>query len=346
MIYGAYGYSGRLIAELAAERGLRPVLAGRDGARLARLGERLALDTLTVDLARSKQLLDAVSKCHTVLHCAGPFSATARPMLEACVAGRTNYLDITGEISVFEAAHALDSAARDAGIVVCPGVGFDVIPTDCVAAQLKEALPSATHLSLGFDSRSILSPGTAKTAVEGLAQGGCVREDGKLRQVPLAYRTRRIDFGDGEKLAMTIPWGDVSTAFYSTGIPNIQAYIPASPRLVKQTRRLNYLRGLLGLGFVQRILKNKAKKSMTGPDNEALQKSQTYVWGEARDDAGNIKTARLVTGNGYKVTAHGALGIAQHLLGSDQPGGFYTPSKLVGSDFISKLEGCGRISIE
>ena len=119
---------------------------------------------------------------------------------------------------------------------MCPGVGFDVIPTDCLAATLKAALPDATHLALGFDSRSGFSPGTAKTSVEGLAQGGKIRRDGKIVVVPLAYKTRRIDFGDGEKLAMTIPWGDVSTAFHTTGIPNIEVYIPGSPAMVAQVR--------------------------------------------------------------------------------------------------------------
>src|SRR3546814_3482070 len=129
---------------------------------------------------------DVCSSDLLVLHCAGPFSATSAPMIEACLQAKAHYLDITGEISVFEHAQTQDARAKAAGIVVCPGVGFDVIPTDCVAAALKAALPDATHLALGFDSRSGFSPGTAKTSVEGLAQGGKVRENGHIRAVPLA----------------------------------------------------------------------------------------------------------------------------------------------------------------
>src|SRR3990172_9343481 len=170
----------------------------------------------------------------------------ATSMMTACLAKRAHYLDITGEIGVFEHARTLDAAARAAGIVICPGVGFDVIPTDCVAAALKAALPEATYLALGFDSRSGFSPGTAKTSVEGLAQGGKVRQDGRIVSAPLAYKTRRIDFGDGEKLAMTIPWGDVSTAYATSGILNIEVYIPGSPAMVARARRVNRLRWLLG----------------------------------------------------------------------------------------------------
>jgi short subunit dehydrogenase-like uncharacterized protein len=229
MIYGANGYTGELIAREAVSRGLKPMLAGRTAAKVEPLAAGLGLQ------ARVFNLGDAVARTSVegmglVLHCAGPFSATAAPMMAACLAAHAHYLDITGEISVFEHAQTLDAAARAAGIVICPGVGFDVIPTDCVAAALKAALPDATHLALGFDSRSGFSPGTAKTSVEGLAQGGKVRQDGRIVSVPLAYKTRRIDFGDGEKLAMTIPWGDVSTAYATTGIPNIEVYIPARRR--------------------------------------------------------------------------------------------------------------------
>ena len=209
MIYGANGYTGELIAREAASRGLKPVLVGRTAAKVEQLAASLGLPARVFDLANAVASSRGVEGMGLVLHCAGPFSATAAPMMAACLAMRAHYLDITGEISVFEHARTLEAAARAAGIVVCPGVGFDVIPTDCVAAALKAALPDATHLALGFDSRSGFSPGTAKTSVEGLAQGGKVRKDGRIVSVPLAYKTRRIDFGDGEKLAVTIPWGDV-----------------------------------------------------------------------------------------------------------------------------------------
>src|SRR3546814_18073465 len=104
-------------------------------------------------------------------------------MIEACLQAKAHYLDITGEISVFEHAQTQDARAKAAGIVVCPGVGFDVIPTDCVAAALKAALPDATHLALGFDSRSGFPPGTAKTSVEGPAPGRHGRASGGDRGV-------------------------------------------------------------------------------------------------------------------------------------------------------------------
>jgi len=266
-------------------------------------------------------------------------------MMAACLATHAHYLDITGEISVFEHARTLEAAARTAGIAVCSGVGFDVIPTDCVAAALKAALPDATHLALGFDSRSGLSPGTAKTSVESLAQGGKVRKDGRIISVPLAYKTRRIDFGDGEKLAMTIPWGDVSTAYATTGIPNIEVYIPGSPAMVAWLRRANRLKWLIGTGLAQRFMKRRIEKTVKGPSAAKRDAHPTFVWGEVTNSRGDQRTARIKTANGYSLTVTGALAVAEHLLANNVPGGVYTPAKLVGPDLVTRLPGSGPIQM-
>jgi short subunit dehydrogenase-like uncharacterized protein len=266
-------------------------------------------------------------------------------MMAACLATRTHYLDITGEISVFEHARTLEEAARAAGIVVCPGVGFDVIPTDCVAATLKAALPDATHLALGFDSRSGFSPGTAKTSVEGLAQGGKVRRDGHIISVPLAYKTRRIDFGDGEKLAVTIPWGDVSTAYATTGIPNIEVYIPGSPAMVARLRRANLLRWLIGTGLAQRFMKRRIERTVKGPSETKRDAQPTFVWGEATNARGDKRTARIKTANGYSLTVTGALTVVEHLMANSVPGGTYTPARLIGPDLVTRLPGSGPLEM-
>src|SRR3712207_3296995 len=145
-------------------------------------------------------------------------------MAEACLSAGVHYLDITGEIGVFEALAARDAQARAAGVMLMPGVGFDVVPTDCLAAHLKRRLPSATRLALGFEAAGRLSRGTARTVIENLGAGGLVRQGGELKRVPAAWRTRVIDFGAGPRTAMTIPWGGVVTAYHSTGIPTIEVY--------------------------------------------------------------------------------------------------------------------------
>jgi len=345
MIYGANGYTGELIAREAVRRGHRPVLAGRNQEKIESLARELNLEVRSFGLDDVAQAARQIADHFLVLNCAGPFSATAAPMMEACLRARVHYLDITGEIAVFELAQSLNARAQAADVVVCPGVGFDVIPTDCVAAALKAALPDATHLALGFDSRSGMSPGTAKTSVEGLAQGGKVRRDGKIVSVPLAFKVRRIDFGDGEKEAMTIPWGDVSTAYYSTGIPNIEVYLPGSPGMIANARRANWIRPFLGLSLVQKLIKARIAKTVKGPSEEKRARMPTFVWGEASNARGEKKTARIRTANGYSLTITGSLAVIEHMMKNKPAGGAYTPSRLVDPDLVTRLPESGPLEI-
>ena len=345
LVYGANGYTGSLIAREAVRRGLEPILAGRDAVAIQRLAGELGCEARVAGLADSGALGRALAGVRVVLHCAGPYSATAAPMIRACLAGGVHYLDITGEIDVFEAAHALDGDAVAAGVVLCPGIGFDVVPTDCVAARLAAALPDATYLALGFDSRSGQSPGTARTTVEGLAKGGRIRSAGRIVEVAHAFRTRDIDFGSGTKSAVTIPWGDVSTAYYTTGIPNIEVYVPMAPRPLAMLRRLNRIAPLLRLGLVQSLLKAQAARSSPGPGEDARRGTPMHVWGEVQAPSGELRTARLVVANGYDLPVLASLGVAGHMLDYGGPGGYCTPSQLMGSGFVEDLPGSGRIEI-
>jgi short subunit dehydrogenase-like uncharacterized protein len=340
MIYGANGYTGALIAREAAKRGLDPVLAGRTASSIAPLATSLGLAHRVFPVAAPR-----LEGMRLVLNCAGPFSATAAPMMRACILAGAHYLDITGEIDVFEHAQTVSGAARAGGVVVCPGVGFDVIPTDCVARALAEALPDATHLALGFETSAAMSAGTAKTSVEGFAQGGRVRRNGKIVWAPMGLQTRKIDFGCGERTAIAFPWGDVSTAYYTTGIKNIEVYLAVPPALLWGARLSNVLAPALGLGLVQRELKKRAS-AVIGPTERERAATPCFVWGEARNDAGTVRTARLRTANGYDVTVHGALAVVAHVLGrNDIKPGTTTPALLCGSALVTELPGSGEMTI-
>ena len=346
MIYGANGYTGELIAREAAARGMSPILAGRNQDKVQRLAQELKLEHRAFDLDTPSRIAAQLVGIKVVLLAAGPFSATSQPMVQACIQAGAHYLDITGEIDVFEQVFRCDAQARRAGVVLCPGVGFDVIPTDCVAAALKQALPDAVELRLGFDTTVSLSPGTLKTTLESTPQGGRVRRDGQLKRVPLAHEVRRIDFGRGERLAASVPWGDVSTAFHSTGIPNVTVFVPTTRWGVVGMRLGNVLGPLLKLPVVQRFLAALVTKTVKGPDEAARARMPAYVWGEALNARGERRTARVQTVNGYSLTVPGALAVTNHLLTHDAPAGFTTPSRLMGTGLVSQLPGGGQIVIE
>ena len=345
LIYGANGYTGRLVAEEARRRGLRPILAGRNAGAIEPLAKRLGLPVRAFALDNPAAVRAGLKDIGLVLHCAGPFSATCAPMLEACLDGGAHYLDITGEIDVFAHCHAQDERARKRGIVVIPGTGFDVVPTDCLAAQLKRELPTATSLVLGFDAAGGPSPGTALTGVEGLGKGGRARIGGTLTRVPLAWKTRSFDRDGESRFAMTIPWGDVYTAFLSTGIPDIEVYMAVPPSAAKNLRRIRWLGPALGLAPVQAWLKSQvARKVRGGPSDAVRSNSDARVWGEVRDAEGNEIKAQLRTPNGYELTVTASLGIVQRLLSDVRPaGGYRTPSQLMGADYVLDLPGVSRL---
>ncbi|UXI68690.1 saccharopine dehydrogenase family protein [Tahibacter amnicola] len=343
LIYGANGYTGRLIVNEAVRHGLKPILAGRNREALDAIAAEFGLTRRVFDLRKVTDIVRALDDVPLVLHCAGPFSQTAQPMLEACLAMNAHYLDITGEIDVFAMCHQAHSRARHQNLIVMPGTGFDVVPTDCVAALLKSRLPGATHLVLGFEAGGGPSPGTAKTSVEGLARGGRARVNGQLVDVPLGWKTREFAHDGQVRTAVTIPWGDLYTAHVSTGIPNIETYMVVPPAAVARLRSMQRLRPLLALRPVQALMKRRIDKKTPGPDADKRRSTHCYVWGEVHDDKGHDAKFAIVTPNGYDLTASAAIGIVREVLANKHPGGYYTPSQLMGHDYILKLPGVRRM---
>ena len=339
MIYGANGFTGSLTAREAVRRGLRPVLAGRSENSIKPLADELGLEYRLFDLADPTVVRKQISGHKLVLHCAGPFSRTSSPMVDACLAEGVHYLDITGEISVFEAVHQKDAEARRADVVLLPGAGFDVVPTDCLAAKLVEALPSATALQLAFEAAGGPSPGTARTSIERLGEGGCIRRDGKLTGVPMAWRSRSIAFAHAEREAVTIPWGDVYTAFVSTGIPDIEVYLALPPAAIKKMQRLRLLQPLLRLGWVKAFLSRQVERKVSGPSQQRRAATACQLWGEVSSADGRVVAATMTTPNGYDLTVSASLGLVEYLLQNEVEGGYYTPSLLMGSAYAESLPG-------
>jgi short subunit dehydrogenase-like uncharacterized protein len=339
MIYGANGYTGEMMAREAVRRGLRPVLAGRRAEAVGRLAEECSLEHRAFSLDDPARVEQSIRDMRLVLHCAGPFSVTSEPMVRACLATGAHYLDITGEIDVFAAAHGLHDEARRADVVLLPGAGFDVVPSDCLAACLVRELPAATRLRLAFEASGGPSPGTAKTSVEGLGRGGRVRKEGRLRRVPLAWKTRRVPFAHAERTAVTIPWGDVYTAFVSTGVPDIEVYMSVPPATISRLKMLRWIQPALGLGPVQQFLKTRMQSSVRGPTEQQRAASFSELWGEVRSADGRRVAATMTTPNGYDITVDASLGIVAHLLEKDVEGGYYTPSLLMGPDYAASLRG-------
>ncbi len=340
MIYGANGYTGQLTAELAVEHGHKPVLAGRRATAIVPLAERLGLEHRIFGLDDRRDAIAALHGIDAVLHCAGPFSATSQPMLSACLGAGAHYLDITGEIAVFERVFARGPEIAARGISAIPGVGFDVVPTDTMAALLAAELPNATHLELAFAGLGGgVSQGTAKSAVEGLPHGGAARIKGRIKKVPPGWKTKTVRLGEKDTFVVSIPWGDVSTAYQSTGIPNITTYAAFPRSAVPWMKRAALVSGLIARPSVQAFLKGQVEKRVKGPTAEQRATGRSLVWGRAEDEAGHWVEGNLEVAEGYKFTAQSSLAAVQRVLAGGVPVGALTPTKAFGSGFLASLEG-------
>lgn len=347
LLYGANGYTGELTARIAVEQGMRPILAGRNAAQVAEVAARLDLPYRIASLDNAPALDALLEDVAVVLHCAGPFIHTAAPMVDACLRAGAHYLDITGEIAVFEALAARYDEAKRAGVMLLPGAGFDVVPSDCLAAHLNRRLPTATRLLLGIRALAKVSRGTATTAVEGIVSGGggLVRKQGKLTPTPIAWKSREIDFGKGKRTAVTVPWGDVSTAYHSTGIPDIEVYMSFSPTLVRAMRASRYVGWMLRLPGVAGLVKQRIRSGPSGPTDAERAQGYALLWGRAEDDAGVAVESRLRTPEGYTLTALTSLLIVRKVLAGEVKPGFQTPSGAYGADLIMEIEGVERVDL-
>ncbi|HDR8908424.1 TPA: saccharopine dehydrogenase NADP-binding domain-containing protein [Burkholderia multivorans] len=337
MIYGAYGYTGELVVREAVRQGMRPIIAGRDGRKLKPLADAFGLEARAFEVANAKANLENVA---VVLNCAGPFSTTAVAFVEACIDSHVHYVDITGEIPVFQFCHAQHLRAAAAGIVLCPGAGFDIVPTDSLAAALKERKPDATRIDLAFSFGTKPSIGTVKTILESAASGGLVRRNHRLVSVPNAWRIRRIPFPGGARWGVSIPWGDVFTAGVSTGVPDGLVYC-ALPLTLGLTMRLtNFMRGLFAVPAVSRVLDRLARRFFAGgPDAGARDVQRTAFWAEAINAWGETVTITMSAPNVYAMTADTSLAIANRCLTEPVPAGYRTPSMLMGSAFFLERPG-------
>ncbi|MBZ0272962.1 saccharopine dehydrogenase NADP-binding domain-containing protein [bacterium] len=340
MIYGANGYTGTLIAIEAARRGMAPIVAGRSEKPVRELADRLKLPHRVFSLDDPAATRASLAACAAVLHCAGPFSATSRPMVDACLDAGAHYLDITGELEVFEAIFARGDEAKTRGVTLMPGVGFDVVPSDGLAAMLKERLPAARSLELAFDSKSPVSGGTAKTMIEALPHGGAIRRNGRIERTPMLAFRRKVAFADGTRWAMSIPWGDVSTAYHSLGFKDVTIYAGVPRAAIVAAPVIRALAPLLGRPGGVRALKKMVDRFGGRLPEKPGAGEKCELWARAEDADGRAIEGTLTTRGTYALTAKTAVESVRRMLEGGAPAGAVSPSQAFGADYVTTFSGC------
>ena len=343
LLYGANGYTGRLIARTAAERGLKPLLAGRNADAMRETAAATGFDWVAFELTETERLHDALRRCRLVLHAAGPFRHTLEPMVEACLLAGRHYIDVNGDIACFERVKGYDAKAMERGVMLLPGAGFDVIPTDCLAKSLHVQMPEAESLRIAFGSMgSRLSHGTAMTMLSKLGEGGMVRKNGSIEKRPFGEKGMKVDFGGEEHFVMSIPWGDVSTAHHTTGIPDIETYTVVKPGVYRAMKGQWLFNPLLRTETFRNLLRRRVDSGPAGPDDAMRASAYSLAWAELCDREGNRVSASLRGPEVYDITAHGALAIVRRILAGEARPGYQTPAGCYGPELVMEIPGIRR----
>lgn len=340
LIYGATGYTGGLVTKAAKELGLHPIVAGRDAQKVTELAEGFALEHCAFSLDSAKIVDQHLNDIRVVLNCAGPFSQTSRKLAEACIRASSHYLDIAGEVQEFESVRELDERARNAGVMLMPGVGFGVVPTDCLAVYLKRHLPSATRLILAFETEGGVSRGTLATMLPNLHRAGVTRRDGELVPIRAGQVSRYVNFGRGHVKVVNNPWrADLTTAYISTGIPDIETYT-AFPKAVRALMQAApYIGWAIGSRPVQAFLRRTVAAAPPGPSEQERAEGFTTVWGQVDDDEGARCVATLRGPEAYAFTALTASAVAKRVLDGRAEPGFHTPGEIFGPELVLRIRG-------
>jgi short subunit dehydrogenase-like uncharacterized protein len=340
LLYGAYGYTGRLIAELAKQKNYQIILAGRNAEALETMSKETGFAWRAFPLDSVAHISAQLQDVKAVLHAAGPFIFTAKNMLDACLQSGTHYLDITGEIDVFEMAAAMNNQAIAANIMLMPGTGFDVVPTDCMALALKNKLPDASHLQLAFGTRGGgISHGTATSMLNKLGGRSAERINGKLVPKKLGHKSLEVELAGFRMFTMAIPWGDLSTAWRTTVIPNITTYTRMGKNVYYALKAQALFNWLLRTKWLRGVLQKRIDAGPAGPSADQRNRSTSYIYGKVTNANGQTCSAGFTAPEGYTLTALASLHIAQKVMNNDWKVGYQTPAGCYGENLVFELQG-------
>jgi short subunit dehydrogenase-like uncharacterized protein len=318
LIYGATGYMGKLCARALGKQGVRPILAGRSTA-VQGVANSLNCPAAVFSVDTPTEITPHLAGVTVVINLAGPFVKTQKALIEACLTQQCHYIDIAGEVNEMETAFAFDAAARQAGIMVLPGAGFGVVPTDIAARLAKERLPEATDLTIYYATEGGASRGTLKTVLTDIHKSGVRRVNGTFVTAQPAESSATFTVAGKRFTAVYNPWrADLFTAGLSTSIPNIQTYSVFPGFVVQMMKgRLLWLRDLL--------LKRLLNFLPEGPSEKQLQQGSTYVMAVAANQTTKA-TVALKGPEAYQFTALCVSAITTQILAGAYAPGFQTPA--------------------
>jgi short subunit dehydrogenase-like uncharacterized protein len=342
LVYGATGFTGKLIARSARDQGVPTVLSGRNPEKLRAVSSEVDLDFRVAQLHEPESLDRSLEHVGVVVNTAAPFSLSAPLLIEACLRNGVHYLDVTGEVPVIDKASTYGAEAQQKGIMVMPAVGFDVVPSDCLAAHVLSRSRSPRRLSIGISGLELLTRGSARTIIDQIGAPVWIRREGRLLQVQAGSLEHSFDYGDGPRTSTAVSWADVASAYFTTAVPDITVYFEATPAIRAHDALLKLYGWAIPLTPWRELLKATTRWMPEGPTASQRAKHHAVIVAEMEDADGTVVRARMRTPEAYSTTAFTASTIAKRALGGDVELGFQTPARVYGADFPLSLPGVWR----
>jgi short subunit dehydrogenase-like uncharacterized protein len=354
VVFGATGYTGRLVAERLVAHGERPVLAGRSEQRLAELAGRLGdLETVKADAMRQNSVFAMVQPGDVVVATVGPFAKWGEPAVRAAIAAPAIYLDSTGEPAfvrrVFE--EFRPPAAR-AGAALMTAMGFDFVPG---ALALRDAGEAAVRVDVGYYSLGLgagsASAGTRESLVGATLSDSHAFRGGGVRPVRVAERVRSFRVKDKERPAVSVGGAEhfgLPAAF--PGVREVNVYLgwfgPLARPMQAGSLAGSYMLRVPGVRQALQAAGERLVAMAAGPEPGTTGNSLSWIPAIAYDAAGNPLAEVHVTGvDGYEFTANFLAWAARRAAGSGVDGtGALGPVGAFGLDELER--GCAEAGLK
>ncbi|MFN8149839.1 MAG: saccharopine dehydrogenase NADP-binding domain-containing protein [Solirubrobacterales bacterium] len=313
VLYGASGFTGKLIAAELCARGLDFTLAGRSREKLDAVAAELARPQTVAavaldDPAAVRSLLEPAA---VVIGCAGPFTLHGRPLIEAAAATGTNYLDTTGEQPFIRDSFEVHGAAAEAsGAALASGMGFDYAPGDMLAALVAAGLGRLREMTVAYAVRGFgPTRGTALSALEMMSGGDLEWRDGSRRTAPRHVGEGRYEFPSpiGSRRVGRYPCGETITVPRHVETDSMRCVIDLRGLTGMQLGPLSApamtLSGLLMVGPARRAAGKLISRMPEGPSERARGAVRFTVACEAETADGRRRRGVVRGSDIYGLTA-------------------------------------------
>lgn len=315
LVYGAYGYTGSMVAEHLVAMNQNIVISGRNPTKLETLRKNLNVSSIALSLESSEHLDTVLSRFDIVINCAGPFHRTAEPLMTAAIRTKTHYLDISAELDSYKIAEELCQEAMNSNVLLMPGCGGSVAMIGCLTAFAKTTLPEPISVKAALHVSGAMSKGSAVSASENLSPTLYIRKAGKLIEGGNTS-SRQFDFGFSVLDCFSVTLPDVMTLWRDTKASDISTYVHVS-----------------GNAFPAGDLNSLNE----GPTQQERDSNRYHASVKLADTHGTKVTAVLETINGYSFTPLAAALAAKNVAEGKFEPGFRTTAELWGHEFILQI---------